>query len=122
MGEIFNQKKQTPKRKVLRENMTKAETLLWIELKGKNIGGLKFRRQYSVEAYVVDFYCPALKLAIEIDGATHVTDEEIEYDRKRQEEIETMGIKFLRFTNEEIYEDLHNVLERVKLKVNELKM
>jgi len=58
--------------------MTKAETLLWIELKGKNIEGLKFRRQYSIEAYVVDFYCPALKLAIEVDGATHVTDEEIE--------------------------------------------
>lgn len=101
--------------------MTKAETLLWIELKGKAVDGYKFRRQYSVDAYVVDFYCPAVKLAIEVDGATHITDEELEYDRKRQNAIENIGITFLRFTNEEIYYDLYNVIEKIKHAANELK-
>jgi len=69
----------------------------------------------------VDFYCPEIKLAIEADGATHITDEQIEYDSFRQSEIENLGIVFLRFTNPEIYEDLYNVLEKIKLKISQLK-
>jgi len=60
------------------------------------------------------FFCSAHRLAIEVDGATHVTDEEIEYDRFRQNEIEKLGIRFLRFTNLEIYEDLGRVIETIK--------
>lgn len=100
--------------------MTKAEVLLWLELKNKNLG-VRFLRQYSVDRYVLDFYNPELKLAIEVDGATHVTDEQIEYDNKRQSEIESAGIVFLRFINPEIYEDLYNVLEKIKLKIEERK-
>ena len=100
--------------------MTKAEAMLWTELKGRKIGGHKFRRQYSVDAFVLDFYCPELKLAIEVDGATHSTDEEIEYDKRRQSKIESLNIKFLRFINPEIYEEMHNVLEKIKMKIEEL--
>ena len=100
--------------------MTKAEILLWMELKDKKICGCKFRRQYSVLSYIVDNYCPNVKLAIEIDGATHQRGEEIEYDKHRQQEIETLGITFLRFKNEEVYDDRYNVLEKIKKKVKEL--
>jgi len=61
--------------------MTKTEGLLWFELKNKKLGE-RFLRQFSITKYVVDFYCPRLKLAIEIDGATHLTDDEILYDAK----------------------------------------
>lgn len=117
---LFNKKSEKDKRRRLRNEMTKAEVLLWLELKNKNLG-VRFLRQYSVDRYVLDFYNPELKLAIEVDGATHVTDEQIEYDNKRQSEIESAGIVFLRFINPEIYEDLYNVLEKIKLKIEERK-
>ena len=120
MGRIYNRKEEYNKRKILRHNMTRAENLLWYQLKGKKINGFKFRRQYSVGKYVIDFYCPKLKLAIEIDGVTHTSDEEVEYDIHRQKEIESFGIRFLRFTNLEIYECLFDVLDRIKKKTQDL--
>jgi len=101
--------------------MTKAEAILWRELKDKKMLGFKFRRQFGIGGYVVDFYCPSLKLAIEADGATHYTDEEKEYDRKRESEISELNIKFLRFTNAEIYDDLYNVLEKIKAQITNIK-
>lgn len=83
--------------------------------------GFKFRRQYGIGAYVVDFYCTELNLAVEVDGVTHSTDEEKEYDSRRDSDIGQLGIQFLRFTNPEIYEDLYNVLEKIKGKVMEIK-
>jgi very-short-patch-repair endonuclease len=121
MGKIYNRQKDTEKRKLLRNNMTKAEALLWAKIKGRKIEGHKFRRQFGVGAYVVDFYCPQLKLAMEVDGPTHLSDEEIEYDKNRQTEIEDLNIEFLRFTNDEIYKDLYNVVERIKERVIFLK-
>src|SRR5690349_10702266 len=115
MPKIYNKKSEQEKRRKLRDQMTKAEVLLWTELKNKKLG-VRFLRQYSINSYVVDFYCPSLKLAVEVDGATHCTDEEKEYDRSRQAEIETLNIEFLRFTNPEIYDDLYNVVEKIKAK------
>jgi very-short-patch-repair endonuclease len=120
MGKIFNRPNENEKRKKLRREMTKAETLLWIRIKDKQICGCKFRRQYSIASYIVDFYCTKVKLAIELDGQTHLTDEEIAYDKHRQQVIETLGIQFLRFWNDEVYDDLFNVLEKIKAKVKEL--
>jgi len=111
---------ENEKRKKLRGEMTKAETLLWLQLKRKKICGCKFRRQFSVSSYILDFYCPELKLAIEVDGFTHLAEEEIEYDKLRQHEVENIGIQFLRFWNYEIYDDLYNVIDRIKTKVKEL--
>lgn len=76
MGNIYNRLADTEKRKTLRNNMTKAEAILWRELKKRKMLGFKFRRQFGIGAYVADFYCTELKLVIEIDGVTHCTDEE----------------------------------------------
>ena len=115
MTRIFNKITEKDKRKDLRKNMPPAEILLWYELKGKKILGYKFRRQYSVERYIVDFYCPKAKLVIEVDGDSHFTDEKaMEYDRKREEYIKSNNIDIIRFTNLEIYYDLERVLEKIK--------
>ena len=100
--------------------MTKAEVLLWIQLKNKQLLGQRVLRQYGVGPYVLDFYIPRIKLAIEVDGATHVIDEEQEYDRHRQKEMENLGIKFLRLTNPQVYAEMSNVLQQIKDKVMEL--
>jgi very-short-patch-repair endonuclease len=118
MGKIYNRFSEREKRKRLRNNATRAEEILWDELKDKKMMGYKFRRQYSIGSYVVDFYCPELKLAIEVDGTTHVTADEIEYDRNREKEIGNLNIEFLRFTNEEVYENLENVLEKIRIKIS----
>ena len=87
-------------------------------LKGKSLSNHKFRRQYSVGPYVLDFYCPNLKLAIEVDGATHATAKEITYDQTRQKYIESFGIRFLRFTNIDVYENVDGVVEEILTFIN----
>ncbi len=110
----FNRKSEKGKRKSLRNNMPKAETVLWLKLKNKQRKGFKFRRQYSVNKYIVDFYCPELKLAVEVDGDSHYFDSNIESDKKRQEYIESKGINFLRFTNNDVYKNLAEVLSTIE--------
>lgn len=97
----------------MRRNLSKAEVLLWLQLKNKKISGHKFRRQYSVGRYVIDFYCPISKLAIEVDGGYHRADGSPEYDKIRQRYIESYGIKFLRFLDKEVIDDLPKVLWRI---------
>ena len=113
MGKIFNNKKQNNLRRKLRNEMPKAEVLLWSELKGKKLYGFKLRRQYSIGIYVIDFYCTEKKLAIEIDGPTHFTDDDVENDKLRQNEMEKLGIKFIRFTNDDIYGNISYVIEKI---------
>jgi len=91
--------------------MPKAEQMVWYFIRNRQLGGYKFRRQYGVGKYVVDFYCPELKLALEIDGDSHFEKGAAEYDRKRQQYIESFGIRFLRFTNLDIYESMDGVAE-----------
>ncbi|MBI3005080.1 MAG: DUF559 domain-containing protein [Ignavibacteriales bacterium] len=110
MTEVFNRTTQKPVRRMLRKSMPKAEIMLWSRIRRKQIHGQRFRRQYSVESFVVDFYSPALKLAIEIDGDSH-TDKTRNFDLERQSAIESYGISFLRFTNEDIYENLDGVVD-----------
>ncbi len=93
--------------------MPPAEIILWSKLRGKNLLGLKFRRQYSIGPYIVDFYCPQLKLAIEIDGESHYIDGAQGRDLMRQSIIESAGITFLRFTNGDIYDRLEGVIEKI---------
>lgn len=121
MGIIYNRKDQTKKRKNLRNSMPQAEIVLWNQLKGKKIKGLKFRRQYSVGKYVIDFYCTEIKLAIEADGDTHNSDDEIEYDRKRQSDIEIFGIRFLRIRNDEIFENIEEIIKKIEKTIVEMK-
>ena len=100
--------------------MYKAEVRLWLQLKIKQLLGQRVLRQYGVGSYVLDFYIPKLKLAIEVDGATHTSDEEREYDQRRQKEIESLGIHFLRCTNLEVYSGIQALLEKIKENVREL--
>jgi very-short-patch-repair endonuclease len=120
MTRIYNRRTQTEKRRMLRRSMSKAEVLLWGHLSRKQILGYKFRRQYGVDQYVIDFYCPKLKLAVEIDGPSHVEDGAGEYDKMRQSYIEALGIRFLRFQNDEIYEDMQSVLESIATRIRSL--
>lgn len=106
---------------MLRNNMPKAEIFLWSKLKGRGLSGFKFRRQYGVDKFVLDFYCPELKLAIEVDGDSHFRGGAKESDMERQKIIESYGIVFLRFTNTDIYENMNAVLERIVGLAMELK-
>jgi very-short-patch-repair endonuclease len=117
MTEIFNRFSERELRRSLRKTMPSAELLLWAKLRRRQVAGARFRRQYGVGRYVVDFYCPALRLAIEVDGPTHLGEDAVVYDRCRQEVIEVLGIEFLRFTNREIYEDLDGVVVVILEKV-----
>ena len=110
MTKVFNRTEEKGKRKKLRRNMPQAEVILWLRLKNKRLKDYRFRRQYSVGKYVIDFYCPKLKLAIEIDGESHFTEKAEIRDKLRQYIIESYGIEFMRFTNREIYENIDGVL------------
>ena len=106
MGTIYNRLKQKRLRQHLRNTASDAERLLWSSLKGSQLLGYKFRRQQGIGQFVVDFYCSAKRVAIEIDGATHWTDEEQSKDRERQDYIETLGVWVLRFTNDDVYTNI----------------
>ena len=101
----------------LRNNMTTAEKELWYKvLQGKNFHSLKFLRQKVIDNFIVDFYCPSLKLAIEIDGESHYSDRAVPYDKNRTEMLKIYGVKIVRFTNAEVMNNLDGVygdLERV---------
>jgi len=100
-------------RKNLRNNSTSAETSLWEYLKNKKLQGRKFRRQHSLGNYIVDFYCSEERLIIELDGDYHGEYYRIELDRKRDEELESMGYRILRFENRFVFQDPDYVISRI---------
>lgn len=93
--------------------ITKAERLLWWRLRGKQVDGLKFRRQYGVGDYVIDLYCPAAKLAVEVDGESHFDPIAEAKDAGRQAFIESFDIQVLRFINPQVYKNLDWVVEEI---------
>ena len=98
----------------LRKNMTNAEKALWSALRKKQIQGKKFRRQHPVSRYIVDFYCHQLKLAIEVDGGIHNKTEQKEHDTGRSYELRQLGIKVIRFTNDQIFQNLNEVIKEIE--------
>ena len=100
--------------------MTHAEVLIWNYIRRKQIHNIRFRRQFSIEQFIIDFYSPPVKLAIEIDGLTHLTDEEKDYDAWRQNKLEEYGVKFLGFTNEEVFGNINEVLRIISLEVESI--
>ena len=117
---FYNLKKHTKTRKALINNMPMAEVILWTHLKRKRFRGLKFRRQYGIARHFVDFYCPKLRLAIEVDGINHLGKKGKLKDQKRQAEIESCGIKVLRYMNTDIYDNIDGVVEDLNCKINEM--
>jgi len=117
MTRLFNKTSEKEKRRTLRKNMPPAETILWSKLRGKSLHGCKFRRQYSIGPYIVDFYSPQLRLAIEIDGESHFVDGALQRDQVRRAFIESAGVTVLRFTNQDIYDRLEGVVEKILEKI-----
>ena len=96
----------------LRKNSTLSEVLLWNKIKNK-VFGVEFHRQVPLRRYIVDFYCHELMLAIEIDGNSHI-DKEVE-DILRQKELETDGVRFLRFDDLEVKKDMNSILRKIEV-------
>jgi very-short-patch-repair endonuclease len=114
MNQINNLKHLKPFRKNLRNNSTSAEATLWRYLKNKQLDGRRFRRQFSVGNYILDFYCPSEKLAIELDGQEHYEGYGLEQDKKRTTYLNSLNINVLRFENKDVFERLEGVLEEIK--------
>ncbi|MNR12151.1 hypothetical protein D3C85_1284910 [compost metagenome] len=100
-----------PLSRQLRNDMTDAERRLWACLRRKQLGGLQFYRQKPLAGYIVDFYCAAARLVIELDGSQHHAPEAIEYDRQRTRELEALGLRVIRFDNRQVLRELPGVLE-----------
>ncbi|MGI0486939.1 endonuclease domain-containing protein [Pantanalinema rosaneae CENA516] len=95
----------------LRKQLTPAEARLWNVLQNRKLAGLKFRCQHPVGHFIVDFYCPAYKLVIEVDGSIH--SQQITYDEARTEQLQAFGYYVLRFSNEEVLTNLQSVLSQI---------
>ena len=95
----------------LRKNMTKEEAHLWYQCLCR--AKYRFRRQYVIGNYIVDFYCHQAKLVIELDGSQHYTPEEMEYDKKRTAFLKSQGLKVVRFSNLDVMRSFRDVCEAI---------
>jgi very-short-patch-repair endonuclease len=105
-------RKLVPRAKKLRQNMTPAEEKIWYGY----LRTFKFRvlRQRPIDHFIVDFYCPSLKLVIEIDGDSHFTAEGQAYDQERTQKLETYGLRVVRFTNQQVFQEFKSVCEQLE--------
>ncbi len=109
--EIFDRARQ------LRKETTEAEEKLWKRLRNRKFEGLKFRRQHPINQFIVDFYCHEKLLVVEVDGGIHNEIKVKERDEGREAELQNFGLTIIRFTNEEIMNDMKHVLEKLKAAV-----
>ena len=105
----------TNRARVLRSNNASAETELWRRLRDRRLAGFKFVRQASIGPYFLDFLCRQSKLVIEVDGATHSTEEEIAADNSRSAELARLGYRVMRVSNRDVYDNIEGVCERKTL-------
>ncbi len=94
----------------LRNNSTKAEIILWLKLKGKQIHGYDFHRQKPIDNYILDFFCHELMLGIEVDGYSHELIDVYYKDQKKEKKMNELGVSVLRFTDDQVLKDMFNVL------------
>lgn len=106
--------------KQLRKQGVLSEVLLWKKIKGKSLG-VEFYRQVPIDNYIVDFYCHELMLAIEIDGNSHLSTEVQINDLKRQEILEKLGVRFIRFKDIEVKKNMNDVIRCLQVKIEELR-
>jgi very-short-patch-repair endonuclease len=109
-----NPKKTKKQRRYLRNNMTKWEIRLWNDLKGKKLYGFKVRRQYGFDNFVVDFYCPELQLAIEVDGDVHYFKEKMIEDREKDQRLKEENIKVKRIRTVDLEEDYETMIAHLE--------
>lgn len=108
-----NPSSQTTERKELRSHATPAEAALWKMLKNSQVGGYKFRRQHGIGPYILDFYCPLLRLDIELDGSAHDAPMADKHDEIRTKFLQKQGITVLRFRNELVYRNPNAIIEEI---------
>jgi very-short-patch-repair endonuclease len=97
----------------LRNDMTSAERILWSALRRKQLGGFLFYRQKPIGRFIVDFYCAAAGLVIELDGTHHSDAQQAAYDTERTQQLETLGLHVIRFNNQQVLTDIDAVLEKI---------
>ncbi len=97
----------------LRKSQTDAERKMWALLRNRRLVGFKFRRQQPIGSYIIDFYCPEFRLAVEIDGVGHMSDEQRRYDLSRSEFISSKAITIIRFWDNEVLNDSRSVLQQI---------
>lgn len=108
------ERKNIGKCRRLRKNQTDAEKKLWTLLRNRQLNGIKFRRQFSIGNYILDFYCPQYRLGIEADGGQHYEDEGKQRDELRTRELNKLGIDILRFNDREILTNINGVYEIIQ--------
>lgn len=101
-----------------RKNPTEAEACLWEILRAKRLVGYKFRRKHPMKDYILDFYCPELKIAIEVDGQIHMDEQQVKYDQERTNALQESGISVIRFWNSEVINNLPSVINRIRTYIN----
>jgi very-short-patch-repair endonuclease len=105
--------------KKLRNKMTYGEIALWREIKNKKLG-VRFSRQIPIDKYIVDFYCKDLKLAIEVDGSIHFTAGQAEKDRRSQKRLQSLGVRFVRFSDLDVKNNLSGVLNELRREIENI--
>jgi very-short-patch-repair endonuclease len=110
-----------PLARCLRRDATNAERRLWEGLRRKQLAGFRFRRQVILDGFIADFASFDARLVVEVDGATHSTDEEIAYDAARAAALAAQGFAVLRFASEDVYRNLEGVLETIRMRLTELR-
>ena len=110
---IYNTPNLKPRRQQLRNNATETEILLWKKLRKRQLG-IRFVRQYSVGGFVIDFYAPEIRLAIELDGEYHFNIDQIVYDKYRTRYLAAVDINEMRFRNAEIANNIEDVVSKIK--------
>ena len=110
----------TNRARALRKAMSEPEVMLWSRLRDRDRGGPKFRRQHPIGSVIVDFYCPSCRLAVEVDGATHGTEEAVWRDRARDYWLAGQGVEVMRVSAAAVYRDLRTVVGRILARAEEL--
>ena len=100
-----------------RKSPTEAESVLWEQLRNRNLGGYKFRRQHPIGGYILDFYCSEAKIGIEMDGSVYKEPEQIVYDHQRSATLVELGVEVIRFWNSEVTDNCNDVLSRILEKI-----
>ena len=113
MPRLYNRASQAALRQRLRTDGTAAEARLWTLLKNAQVDGRRFRRQFGVGPYVLDFYCPSERLAVELDGSVHHAPGQADYDAARTRHLEAVGIRVIRFENRAVFEGPQGVVAAI---------
>lgn len=115
-----NQPQQEEQRRYLRNNGTMAEAYMWKMIKGRQIEGVRFRRQFSIAPYIIDYYCPEVRLGIELDGDFHFSADGYEHDQVRSSYLqEQHGILLLRYENKDVFRFPETILKQIRTIVKE---